>query len=156
MDSRILKKNGLSMLEVTVALAIVSIFLSMIIANGKIRVDRANLEKTVKEMMTIAQASLDYDNSQGNWPALPSNLAPTYMNTAVNSSPFGGNYIINGRNNTVTISTTVPSGLAKNYYQGTLLEILPGVGQDTIEITQQMPNQFSGRLEYEKEYRYQQ
>jgi len=79
------------------------------------------------------------------------------MYNAVTSSPFGGKYqIIIGLNNSVTISTTVPSGLAEHYYQGALLEILPGNGQDTIEITQPLPNEFSGRLEYENKYLYQQ
>ncbi len=142
------------MLEVTVAAAIVFALLSMVLANCKTRVDKANLEKTVNEMMAIAQASLDYYNSQGIWPVTPSNLTPTYMSAAVTSSPFGENYQINNLNNTVTVSTTVPSGLAKKYYQGTFLEISHGVGQDTIEISQQLPNQFSGRLEYEKIYRY--
>ena len=142
------------MLEVTVAAAIVFILISMVLANCKTRVDKANLEKTVNEMMAIAQASLDYYNSRGNWPVTPSDLAPTYMNAAVTSSPFGGNYQINNVNNMVTVSTSVPSGLAKNYYQGTILEITPGAGQDTIEISQQLPNQFAGRLEYEKKYRY--
>ncbi len=144
------------MLEVTLAAAIVCMLLLMVIANGKTRVNKAMLERTVNEMMAIAQASLDYYNSRGVWPVFPGNLAPTYMYAAVTSSPFGGNYLINNLNNTVSVSTTVPSGLAENYYQGALLEITPGVGRDTIEITQQLPNQFSGRLEYEKKYRYQQ
>jgi type II secretory pathway pseudopilin PulG len=154
MDIRILNKMGSSVLEVTVAIVIVFMLLAMIMVNGRIRVDKANLEKTVNEMMAIAQASRDYYNSQGTWPVTPGNLAPTYMNDAIISSPFGGNYQINNLNSAVTISTTVPSGLAKNYYRGTLLEILPGIGQDTIEITQQLPNEFSARLEYEKKYRY--
>ena len=160
MDSCILNKKGVSILEVSVVVVIVCMLISSVIANGKPRVDKANIEKTVNEMMSIAQASLDYYNSQSYWPVVPSDLAPTYMNGAVTSSPYGGKYIIKGQtndqNNSVTVSTTVPLGLVQNYYQGTLLEISPGVSQDTIRITQQLPNKFSGRLEYEKIYRYQQ
>ena len=158
-------KRGYTLLEIIIAVAIVCVLLSMVMASYKIRIDKARLEQTVTEMMAIAQASIDYYNSQYPkvWPANTSQLAshtvgaPNYMYNAVTSSPFGGKYqIIIGLNNSVTISTTVPSGLAEHYYQGALLEILPGNSQDTIEITQQLPNEFSGRLEYENKYLYQQ
>ena len=155
MDSRILNKKGLTVLEVMVAIAILSVLLSMIIISSKRRINMAMLEGTVNEMMSIAQASLDYHNSQGNWPVATTDLFPTYM-AAVRYSPFGGKYQINSLGDSVNVLTTVPSGLAEKYYQGALLEILPGVDLDTIEISQQLPNEFSGRLEYEKKYRYQQ
>jgi len=146
------------MLEMTVALFIVGMLLSMVIANGIDRVNKAKLEKTVNEMMVIAQASLDYYNSQGTWPGTPGDLVPTYMNAAVILSPFRNSYLINyqsnGQSNTVIVSTTVPTGLAKSYYQGILLQVLPGFPMDTVSVTQQLPNEFSGRLEYEKKYRY--
>jgi len=155
MDSRILNIKGISVLEVLVAVAILGMLFAMVIVNANSRINKSKLERTVNEMMSIAQASLDYHNTQGSWPETTSDLTPAYM-SAVSFSPFEGEYQINNVNNTVTVSTTVPSGLAKNYFHGALLEVIPGVGQDTIEITQQLPNEFSGRLEYEKKYRYQQ
>jgi len=61
------------------------------------------------------------------------------MYSALTSSPFGSNYKISGSNHMVTISTTMPSGLAQNYYQGTLLQILPGGVIDTISIHRNFP-----------------
>ena len=149
-------KRGYTLIEVTAAVAIIAMVLSIVMGNYKMRINKAKLERTVNEMMSLAQASLDFYNSQGNWPIAPSNLAPTFMYASVTSSPFGGNYQINSLNNAVTISTTVPSGLAQNYYQGTLLEISPGATHDTIAVTQGINNEFSGRLEYERKYTYQQ
>ncbi len=148
-------KKGYSLLEVIAVVAIVGVLFSMVLANYKIRVNKAGLEESVNEMMSIAQASLDFYNDrlpQGIWPSDPSDLYPKYMYAAVTSSPFGGNYQINGLNNTVTVSTMVPSGLARNYYQGTLLQIVPGAAGDTISVTQGLHNEFSGRLEYERRY----
>jgi len=124
----------------------------MVMGGYKTRISKAKLEQTVNEMMSLAQASLDFYNSQGHWPMTPGDLSPTYMYAAVTSSPFGGKYQINSLNNAVTILTTVPSGLAQNYYQGTLLEISPGATNDTILISQRLPNEFSGRLEYERRH----
>ncbi len=147
-------KRGYTLIEVTAAVAIIAIVLSIVMGGYKTRINKARLERTVNEMMAIAQASLDFYNSQGNWPVSLSNLAPTYMYTTVTSSPFRGNYQISGLNNMVTVSTTLPSGLAQNYYQGTLLEISPGVPNDTVSITQRLPNETIGRLQYENKYVY--
>ena len=145
-------KRGYTLIEVTAAVAIIVMILSIVMGGYKTRINKAKLEQTVTEMMSLAQASLDFYNSQENWPMIPSNLAPTFMYASVTSSPFGGNYQINSLNDAVTISTTVPSGLAQNYYQGTLLEISPGTTHDTISVTQRLKNEFSGRLEYERRY----
>jgi len=148
--------RGYTLIEVMAVVAIIAVVLSIVIGGYKTRINKAKFEQTVDEMMSLAQASLDFYNSQGNWPATPSDLAPTFMYTAVSYSPFGGEYEIKGLNNTATVSATVPLGLAKNYYKGTLLEISPGAANDTILITQRLPNEFSGRLDYEKKYTYQQ
>jgi len=149
-------KRGYTLIEVTAVVAIIAIILSIVIGGYQTRINKARFERTVDEMMALAQASLDFYNSQGTWPGTPINLASTFMYAAVTSSPWGRNYQISGLNKAVTISTSVPSGLAQKYYQGTLLVILPGVPNDTIAITQQLPNELSGRLEYEKKYTYRQ
>jgi len=140
-------KRGYTLLELIITVAIVCMILSMVMANYKIRVDKAKLERTVKEMTAIAQASQDYYNSQGSWPADPSVLSPPvsqrtaanyYMYAPVVFSPFGSKYQINGLNNTVTVSTTVP-----------------GMPNDTISITQGLPNESTGKLKYENKYVYQ-
>lgn len=149
-------KKGYTFIEVTAVAAIIAVVLSMVMEGYKTRINKAKLEETVDEMMSLGRASLDFYNSRGSWPMSPSDLVPTYMYAAVVSSPFGGEYQINGLNKTATISTIVPSGLAQNYYQGTLLEISPGAAHDTILITQRPSNELSGRLEYAKKYTYRQ
>jgi prepilin-type N-terminal cleavage/methylation domain-containing protein len=149
-------KRGYTLIEITAAIAIMAMIFLIVMEGVKTRINKAKLEHTVNEMMSLAQASLDFYNSQGNWPVNPINLTPTYMYTAVSSSPFGENYQISSLKNAVTVSTTVPSGLAQSYKQGTLLEISSGVSHDTIAVTQRLPNEFSGRMEYDKKYTYQQ
>ncbi len=145
-------KRGYTLIEVTAVVIIIAMVCSIVMGGYKTRINKAKLEQTVNEMMSLAQASLDFYNAQGYWPATPGDLAPAFMYAAVISSPLGGKYQINGLNNTATVSTTVPSGLAQNYYQGTLLEVLPGAANDIILITRRLPNEFSGRLEYERRY----
>jgi len=150
-------KRGNSLIEVTAVLAIIAVLFSIVWVNYKARVNNARLQGAVNEMMSIAQASLDFYNDhfpQGAWPLGPGDLYPKYMYAAIASSPFGGSYHINGVNDIVTVWTTVPSGLAHHYYQGTLLQILPGAVVDTISITQGIPNELTGRLAYEKKYVY--
>ena len=57
-------KRGYTLLEIIIAVAIVCVLLSTVMASYKIRIDKARLEQTVTEMMTIAQASINYYNSQ--------------------------------------------------------------------------------------------
>lgn len=145
-------KKGYTLLELIAAVAIILVVLSMILGGYVARINAAKLGRTVDEMMSLAQASWDYFNSQGHWPATTNDLSSGYMYAAIEASPFGENYQIQGLNNAVSISTNVPTGIAENYYQGTLLEVLPGMPNDTVIITQQRPNEFSGRLDYEKKY----
>jgi hypothetical protein len=120
------------------------------------RIDRAKYERSVKELTSIAKASVDYFNSEGAWPAGVSQLAPEFMPSAVTSSPFGTNYQIAGVNDMVTVSVLIPTGIAQKDPQGALRVIVNQGNRDLIEITQQLPNEFSGRLEYEKKYQYMQ
>ena len=103
--------------------------------------------------MSLAQASLDFYRVKGTWPLRPSDLVPTFM-YAVPVSPFKADYFIQGISHGVTVSTQVPSGLAQNYNQGTLLIVAKANPNDTVSITQELPNEWSGRMEYEKKYSY--
>jgi prepilin-type N-terminal cleavage/methylation domain-containing protein len=149
-------KQGYTLIEVIAAVAIMAVVLSMVLGSYSARINRAKLDQTVQEMTSLAQASVDFYNSKGIWPASPADLVPTYMYTAITSSIFGKIYQISHFNNTVTISTAVPLGLAKNYTQGSLLQVLTGTLNDTLLITQRPSNEFSGRLEYENKHTYQQ
>jgi len=151
-----LSKGAFTLIEVTAAVVAITIVLSMVMGGYSLRIQKARLEQTVHEMMSLAQASLDFYNARGAWPAAPSDLSSVYMYATIQFSPFGDQYQINGINGAVTVSTAVPSGVGEHFYQGTLLQIVPGGAEDTISITQRLPNEFTGRLQYEKKYTYKQ
>jgi len=148
--------KGYFLVEVCAIVAIAGVLLSVVLLNYRTRVNKARLEESINEMMSIAQASRDFYCAKGYWPVSPQDLAGVFMYSSVMSSPLGGNYQISGLNNMITVSTTVPSGLAQHYYQGTLLQIFPGTTVDIISITQGLPNVLTGRLAYDKKYVYKQ
>jgi len=146
------------MLEVTVVVLIVGAVLSMLIPNCISRIKQAKYEKTVSELTTIAQASVDYFNFTGSWPD-PTNWAgelyPKFIPdggnpaNAVTSSPFGTAYNISCINNMVTAYVLIPSGIAqKNPLQGQLWTKINQGSQDKIEITQTVSSGSTARLNY--------
>ena len=154
MESCILNKKGVSILEVTVVVGIVGAVLSMVISSYINRINNANYQKTVNELTVIAQASVDYFNSVGSWPTQVSQLAPQFIPNTVTSSPFGTNYQISSVNSVGTVSVLIPSGIAQNNPQGPLLVIIHQGNQDQIEISQTVKNELTSRLNYDLKYIY--
>lgn len=146
------------MLEVTVVVIIMGVILSMLIPNCISRINQAKYEKTVSELTTIAQASVDYFNFTGSWPdsgSWASELYPKFIPdggnpaNAVTSSPFGTAYNIYCINNMVKAYVLIPSGIAqKNPLEGQLWAIHNQGIQDEIEITQTVPSGSTARLNY--------
>ena len=128
------------------------------------RINRAKYEKTIGEMTSIAQASIDYYDSHYPkvWPVNISQLAPhsvgmpNYLNYAVTSSAWGVPYALSFQNNLVLVSTTIPSGIAQKNPEGPMLSVVTVSGGDQISISQSVPNEGIGRLQYEKKYLYNQ
>ena len=150
-------KLGYALLELIMALIVSISVLSILLGGYQARISRARIDKTVTELISLAQASIEYYRSRGYWPASPGvlNGSSMYSNLAV--SPFGNDYRFNSLNRAVTVSTVVPSGFAQGYDKGGLLQVLPdGNGQDTVEITRLLSNAMLGRLEYESKYEYKQ
>jgi Tfp pilus assembly protein PilV len=150
MDSRNTNNRGVSILEAMAVVIIIVMLLSAIISNGMQRVQFAQYQKTVTEMQSIAQASLDYYQAQGSCPTGPSQLAPTYMAHAISSSPFNSSYQISCGVISVSVENTIPTGIARQNPGGPLMQITTSGGQDNITVTMTIPFQFSGRLLYEK------
>lgn len=150
--------KGISILEVMAVLVIVGVLLSSVIPSCIDRINRAKYEKMINEMTSIAQASIDYYNSQypNAWPTTISQLAPKYLYQAVTSSPWAGNYILNFQNNLVVISTTIPPGIAQKNPEGPLLNVIPGASGDQINVALSVPNESTGMMQYEKKYIYNQ
>ena len=154
MDSSILNKQGITLLEVVATMVIVGFLLSIIIPFNVTRIKNAQYQKTVAEMKTIAQAAIDYYISQGSCPTTTDQLAPTYTPKAVTSSPFGTAYQISCANNLVSVTNQITAGLVQKNPGGSLLEVTTAGGFDTIKITQRIPNELTGRLLYDKKYLY--
>ena len=149
MDS-ILNKKGSSLLEVAVTVSIIAVVLYAIVSFSIRRVQNAEFQRAVFEMQSIAKASISYFIAQGSCPTGPVQLTPTYMPQAVTSSPFNSNYQISCGVSSVSVSDTIPTGVELNNPVGPLLQISTSGGQDTITITMAVPNQYMGRLLYEK------
>src|SRR5208283_2440828 len=105
-----------------VVIFIVGVILSMLIPNCISRIKQAMYEKTVSELTTIAQASVDYFNLTGSWPDSSNwanELYPKFIPdggnsaNAVTSSPFGTAYNINCINNIATAYVLIPTGIAQ-------------------------------------------
>ena len=137
---------------------ILGFFLSMAIPSYVSRINQARYEKTVNELTTIAQASVDYFNLTGSWPDPTNWVSQLYPNfipdegnikNAVTSSPFKTPYNVSGVNNMVTVYVLIPAGIAKNNpQQGQLWTKIPQGSQDEIEITQTVQNESTAHLSY--------
>ena len=151
-------RDGLSILEVMTILVILGILLSAVIPGWVDRINKAKYEKTISEMTSIAQASIDFYSSQypNVWPISINQLVPQYLYQAVSSSPWGGNYALNFQNNLIVVSTTIPTGIARNNPEGPMLNVTAGMNGDQINISQSVPNEGIGRVQYEKKYQYNQ
>jgi len=156
--------KGISILEAITVLVILGLILSSVIPICIDRVNRAKYEKMINEMTSIAQASIDFYNSQypNTWPTDINQLAPKYMNYAVNSNPWGNGYTLNEPNNgnsgLVQVSSVIPSGVVENNPQGPMVMVnaLSGTSDETVSIAQSVTNEGIGRLQYEKKYTYNQ
>jgi type II secretory pathway pseudopilin PulG len=139
-------------------LVILGVLLSYVVPNCIDRINRAKYEKTINEMTSISQASIDFYNSQypNAWPMSISQLVPQYMLQAVTSSPWGGSYELSFEHNLAIVSTTIPSGIVSMNPQGPMFNIVTGASGDQISIAESVPNESTGRLEYEKKYTYNQ
>jgi len=153
-------KNGFTLLELAIAMVIIGILLVTIMSNGIDSINRAKYQATVREMEFIAQAAIEYysssssDRAQLTWPASISSLAPRYIPQTVSFSPLGGKYFLTFGNNSVTVSTTIPKGLLLDPAEGCFLNITPVPTGQQISVTQSIPNEFSGRLDYDLQYLY--
>src|SRR5471030_1106831 len=98
--------KGFALLELMVVTLIVGLLLATIISSGMNSINRSKFQATVREMGSIAQASIDYYNSSNNpndlkspqeliWPAdtslLANNIDSSYNNMpqVVSTNPFG-------------------------------------------------------------------
>lgn len=160
--------KGISIIEIIVVLMILGLILSALIPGIIDRIDRAKYEKMINEMTSIAQASIDFYNSQypNSWPTNIGQLVPKYLFQNNNTSPWQGSYVLSFPNNTFTLNTTnlvvvstiIPSGIANMNPEGSMVSInrVSGTNTDQISIALSVPNEGIGMAQYEKKYLYNQ
>jgi prepilin-type N-terminal cleavage/methylation domain-containing protein len=146
--------KGLTLIEVTAVLIIISIVISITASSFGDRIRFAKYKAVTKEMTILGKAAVDKYVSEGTCPTDMSTLAPTYINTAVISNQFGEPYTISCGNGLVTIISAVPSGAPTLNPEATIWEIIQGSPKDTLKISQRIPSRLSGRVSYDKKYLY--
>jgi type II secretory pathway pseudopilin PulG len=156
-------------------LVIAGVLLSSVIPTCIDRINRAKYEKMINEMTSIAQASIDYYNSQYHdpsqpnaswWPSDLSQLAPKYLFQTITTNPWGERYSLSFPNNSLTMKTTnlvvvssiIPSGIAQKNPEGPMVNVnnIIGTNTDQISIGLSVPNEGIGMVQYEKKYLYNQ
>lgn len=105
MDSYILKKDGFSILELSIGLLICGILLLMVLMAGKGIIMNAKLKKNQTELNTVAQACREYYQQQGRWPAQVSDLQPFFLSAGINTQSF----VFNPQDNIIQISSSSES-----------------------------------------------
>ncbi len=137
-------RRGFGLLELAIVMTII-VLLMVIIVNGAHLIDRARFQATVREMGSIAQASIDYYNSHlqeplgSRWPDSLDSLSPVYMPQKIEmSSTFKEAYQLSFSNNSVTVTTNIPKGILVDDTQGSFLNIVHGASSDQISITQEV------------------
>jgi len=141
-------------------LVIMGVILSSLIPGWIDRINRANYEKMINEMTTIAQASIDYYNSQhpNVWPTGISDLTSTYMYIKTEPlNPWGRSYVLttpnssNNYKNLVQVSTAIPPGIVQMNPEGQMVTVVPGVANNDgqVSIVLSAPDEGRGWLQYE-------
>lgn len=156
MDSNILKKKGFGLFEVVIVLAIfVTIITAAAVSFGKQRQVSQAL-RTLSELNTIVTACTQYYNDNGAWPVNLAALRPKYLSPQSNdNNVFESPYIINGGADQVTVTTTIPTGLATNKSFGSEIIIATSGSNDIISVTKPVTTG-NWRLKYDKKYLYSQ
>jgi type II secretory pathway pseudopilin PulG len=148
-------KEGISLLEGILMLSIAVLMMSAVLGVYKQRVQRGRMDQTVNDMVAIADAALNYNNSTGNWPASLADLEPAYLPAAVSINAFGSPYVLVCATGQVSVSSKTPAGLAQNTSLGSLFEVSSaGGGYDLVTITKREQIGSVGRLRYDKKYFY--
>jgi len=151
--------------ELIVMVLIATIILVVIITNSINAINRAKFKATVREMNSIAIAAIQFYNSSHDSTALinqlaltwssedASNLGSPFLPRAVNLNPFGTTgYTIEGGDNMVKISTTIPNGILVDPSEGSFISVFPVANGQLISLSKSISNEFTGRLAYELKY----
>ena len=148
-------RKGISLVEMILTLLVVVLAISTLVGVYKQRVQSGYMDQTVSDMLAIADATLNYKTTTGNWPAGIADLVPAYLPAAVTQNAFGDPFSLVCATGKVSVSSKVPQGLVNNTSLGPLMEVSSaGAGVDLVTITRREQIGAMGRLQYDKKYFY--
>jgi type II secretory pathway pseudopilin PulG len=155
MDSDILKRRSFSLVELGLALALLSVVLAAsFYSTLKVR-QVVKAQRTLNELNALALVSTRYYQENGGWPASISNLRPKYLGpNSTDFNPFGSPYWISGGVSSVSVSTLLPKGLASQKSFGSEVVIINHGANDLVTVTRPIESN-NWKLKYEKKYIYQ-
>ena len=155
MDSDVLGKRAFSLIELSLALAITAMLLSIALYSAKGIRQASSAERVTRELDSIAIASARFYSEKGAWPAFLSDLKTSgYMVTSSGDlNPFGNAYVIIGGNDAVSVSTLLPKGLITSRSAGSEVVVVCQGDNDLVTITKSVETSI-WKLKYEKKYIY--
>ncbi len=155
MDRDILKKQGFSLFELSIGIAIVIVLVSAVMLVSSQLTKQSKALKTLKEMETISLACQQYYQKNVSWPAQLSDLQPQFIpKTFGSSNPFGQEYILQTSNEQITIITLIPQGIIKQSFIGPQVVISSQGEWDQVNLSRSKKVGISGRVQYDTKYRY--
>jgi len=154
MDGDVLGRRAFSLIELSLVLAIVAVFLAITLHSAKEIRQIASAERVIKELDSIAIASTRYYSEHGAWPVSLSDLRTGgYLSSSSSDrNPFGNAYVVTGGNQAVSVSCVLPKGLVTAKSMGGSEVVIVNQGSNNlVSVTKSLETR-TWKLKYEKKY----
>jgi prepilin-type N-terminal cleavage/methylation domain-containing protein len=154
MDNNVLARRGFSLVELSLVLMVVSVFIAASsYSAAKIR-QIASAQRVIEELDAIVVAGTRYYSEHGAWPVSLSDLRPGYLvQQSSDFNPFGNVYAISSNVSSVSVSTLLPKNLIISKSFGSEVVVVNQGNNDLVSITKS-PESRTWKLKYEKKYNY--
>ncbi len=150
MDCDILKKDGFSLIELSLVFAIAFLSLGAAFYSAARMRQSALAMRTIQELDALASASAQYYLESGAWPQDVADLRPAYLSPqATDVNPFGNVYAITGGASSVTVSTALPKGLITPENSGSEIVVQNQGANDLVSVARSVESTTWG-LQYDK------
>lgn len=150
MDRNFLSRRAFSLIEMILAFTVSAVLcVAALYSAVKVR-QIAAVQRVSFELDAVADAGIRYYSQTGAWPEQFSDLCPGYLTQWVTGlNPFGNPYVLTHGVSMITISTTLPKGLAVLNGFGGEAVISRQDGYDFVSITRSLESSI-WTLKYEK------